>query len=80
MSELKVNKGPLPESSSVKKAAAYPFAEMAVGDWVEVEGVTMAERVQNAGYAYGKKTKTGLRLSRRKDNDREDWFFLVRVK
>lgn len=80
MPELKVNKGPLPDSASPERASPYPFAEMAMGDWLRVEGLTVAERVQNAAYAYGNKTKNGFRLSRRKDYECEDWFFLVRVK
>lgn len=80
MDDLKVNKGPLPGSAQIKKTVTYPFAEMAIGDWLRVEGLSMAERVQNAGHYYGNKTKTGFRLSRRKDHECEDWFFLVRVK
>lgn len=80
MHNLEVNKGPLPERVTVKKKELYPFAEMALDDWLYVEDLIAAERVQNAGYAFGNKTKTGFRLSRRKDPEAEDCYFLVRVK
>lgn len=80
MTEYKVNKGPLPERVTARKKAAYPFKEMAVGDWLYVDGMLNAERVQNSGHAYGNKSKTGFRLSRRKDPEAEDSYFLVRVK
>lgn len=80
MSEYPVNKGPLPEHMTTKKKPAYPFDKMEIGDWLYIEGMLNAERVQNSGHAYGNKTKTGFRLSRRKDPKAEESYFLVRVK
>lgn len=80
MTEYKVNKAPLPAHMADQKKTVYPFKEMAMGDWLYVDGVLNAERVQNSGHAYGKKSNTGFRLSRRKDPEAEDSYFLVRVK
>ena len=80
MSKIKVNKGPLPDRVTAKKENIYPFGEMALGDWLYIDGLIPAERTQNAGHAYGNKTKTGFRLSRRKDPEADDSYFLVRVK
>lgn len=80
MTKLIVNKGPLPDRVSIKKEPPYPFDEMAIGDWLYVDGIVAAERVQNAGHAYGIRSKTGFRLSRRKDPEVEDCYFLVRAK
>lgn len=80
MTDYKVHKSPLPERVTTEKKTAYPFKEMALGDWLYIEGMLNAERVQNSGHAYGKKTKTGFKLSRRKDPEAEESYFLVRVK
>lgn len=76
---MKVNKGdlPFPGKPGKPKAPVYPFAEMELGDWLVVDDVDSAERVQNAGYSYGKKNGSGFRLSRRKH---EGQYYLVRVK
>lgn len=80
MNEYKVNKTPLPDRVTTKKKTVYPFKEMAIGDWLYVEGMLNAERIQNSAHAYGKTSKTGFKLSRRKDPNEEEQYFLVRVK
>ncbi len=74
---MEINQGPVPERFEKPKKNSFAFADMQVGDWFIVEGISNAESAQNSAYAYGKRTGTGFRLSMRKSGNE---YCMTRVK
>lgn len=80
MQELKINKGPLPDHIKRGHRASYEFEKMEVGDWVYAEDLASSDRIQNAASAYGKRAANGFKLSRTKDPEGANGYYLERVK